>query len=288
MTSIACGQSRLAWQGDRAGSRPRVPRLGGVAGAMLMSILVVDGERSARGHLAARLRGLPDVERVIESASGAEAVEVIRSQRPDVVFLDVRLPGLGGFDVIDAVGREQMPPVVFVTACAEHASRAFDVGALDYLVKPCSEERWRIALDRVRGRLEAGAAATLRRQVHGPVDRGAPGKAIDRIAVSSRGRMLLLQAQDIHWLEARDNYVRLHIGSTFHLVRGKISSFEMRLDSSRFVRVHRGALVNVDHIAEVRSGLRCTVVVLGTGVQLPVGSTRRKELLQRLGNPAVA
>jgi two-component system LytT family response regulator len=251
---------------------------------MAMSILVVDGERRARGHLAARLRGLPDVGRVIESGSGAEAVEVIRSVRPDVVFLDVLLPGLGGFDVIDAVGQERMPLVVFVTACAEYATRAFEVGALDYLVKPYDEDRWRVALDRARSRLETGAAAALHRQVHAQVDRGAPGKSIDRIAVKILRRMIILQVQDIDWLEARDNYVRLHVGNTFHLMRGTISSFETRLDSRRFVRVHRGALVNVDRIAEVRSCPRGHVVVLKTGVKQPVGSTRRDELLQRLGS----
>lgn len=288
MTSTACERPSAIRQGDVSSPRPRSARPGGVTAAMAMSILVVDGERSARGHLSARLRALPDVERVIESGDGAEAVEVIRSQRPDVVFLDVRLPGLGGFEVIDAVGRERMPLVVFVTACAEYASRAFEVGALDYLVKPYDEERWRTALDRARGRLETGAAVALHRQVHAQVDREASGKAIDRIAVKIQGRMILLQPRDIDWLEARDNYVRLHVGSAFHLVRGRISSFETRLDSRRFVRVHRGALVNVDRIAEVRPGLRSNVVVLKTGVQLPVGSTRREELLQRLGSLAVA
>lgn len=285
--------ARAAREGGSSSARtPRrvgafLPRLRAVhpdaaAPAMAMNILVVDGEHSSRAHLCARLRGLPDVERVIESGNGAEAVEIIRSQRPDVVFLDVRLPGLGGFDVIRAVGQGRMPLVVFVTACAEHASRAFEVGALDYLVKPYDEERWRVALDRARSRLETGAAAALHRQVHAPVDRGAPGKAIDRIAVKIMGRMIILQVQDIDWLEARDNYVRLHVGSAFHLVRGKISTFEARLDPRRFVRVHRGALVNVDRIAEVRPGLRSNVVVLKTGMQLPIGSTRREEFLQRL------
>jgi two-component system LytT family response regulator len=255
---------------------------------MAMSVLVVDGERSTRGHLAARLRGVPDVDRVLESGSGAEAVEVIRSERPDVVFLDVRLPGLGGFDVIRAVGPERMPLVVFVTAGAEHATRAFEVGALDYLVKPYDEERWRVALDRARSRLETETTAALHRQVQARLDQGAPGKAIDRIAVKTLGRMIILQVQEIEWLEARDNYVRLHVGDAFHLVRGKISSFETRLDPRRFVRVHRGALVNVDRIAEVRSCPRGHVVVLRAGVKLPVGSTRREELLQRLGSLAGA
>jgi two-component system LytT family response regulator len=269
---------------DIIGPRPRTAHPGGAALAMALSILVVDDERSSRAHLSTRLRCQPDVERVIECGNGAEAVEVIRTQRPDIVFLDVQLPGMTGFDVIHAVGLERMPLVVFVTACEEYATKAFEVDALDFLVKPYDEGRWRAALDRARGRLETGAAAALHRLVHAPVEREEPRKAIDRLAVKVQGRMMLLQVQDIDWLEARDNYVRLHVGSAFHLVRGKISTFEMRLDPRRFLRVHRGALVNVDQVAEVRSGLRGDVVVLKTGVQLPVGVTRREELLQRLGD----
>lgn len=250
---------------------------------MAVTVLVADAEHGPRAHLCSFLRGLPEVERVIECGTGTEAVEVIRARRPDLVFLDVRLPGLSGFEVIQAVGPGRMPPVVLVTACEEHAAMAFEVDALDYLIKPFDDRRCLVALERARRRrLEVGAAAAIHRLLHNLVDHRGP-VAMGRIAVKLQGRTVIVQAEDIDWLEARDNYVRLHVGSTHYLLRGKISSFELRLDPRRFLRVHRGALVNIDRIVEVRSGLRGETVVLTTGVQLPVGSTRRSELLQRLG-----
>jgi two-component system LytT family response regulator len=248
-----------------------------------LTVLVADAEHGPRAHLCSFLRGLPEVERVIECGAGTEAVEVIRARRPDLVFLEVRLPGLSGFEVIQAVGPGRMPPVVLVTACEEHAAMAFEVDALDYLIKPFDERRCLVALERARRRLEVGAAAAIHRLLHNLVDHRGPVEAMGRIAVKLQGRTVIVPAEDIDWLEARDNYVRLHVRGTHYLVRGKISSFELRLDPRRFLRVHRGALVNIDRIVEVRSGLRGETVVLTTGVQLPVGSTRRDELLQRLG-----
>lgn len=250
---------------------------------MAVTVLVTDAEHGARAHLCSFLRGLPEVERVIECGTGTEAVEVIRSQRPDLIFLEVRLPGLSGFEVIQAVGPGRMPPVVFVTGCEEHAAMAFEVDALDYLIKPFDDRRCLVAFERARRRLEVAAAAANNRLFHNLVDHRGPVEAMGRIAVKLQGRTVIVQVEDIEWLEARDNYVRLHVGSAQYLVRGKISSFEMRLDPRRFLRVHRGALVNIDRIVEVRSGLRGETVVLTTGVRLPVGSTRREELLQRLG-----
>ena len=247
------------------------------------TVLVADAEHGPRAHLGSFLRGLPEVERVIECGTGAEAVEVIRARRPDLAFLDVRLPGLSGFEVIQAVGPRRMPPVVLVATCEEHAALAFEVDALDYLIKPFDDPRLLVAFERARRRLEVGAAAAIHRLLHDLVDHRGPAEAMGRIAVKLQGRTLIVQVEDIDWLEARDNYVRLHVGRSHYLVRGRISSFEVRLDPRRFLRIHRGALVRIDRIAEVRSGLRGETVVLTTGVQLPVGSTRRDELLQRLG-----
>jgi two-component system LytT family response regulator len=255
---------------------------------MAVTVLVADAEHGARAHLGSFLRGLPEVERVIECGTGTEAVEVIRTQRPDLVFLEVRLPGRSGFDVIQAVGPGRMPPVVFVTGCEEHAAMAYEVDALDYLIKPFDDRRCLVAFERARRRLEVAAVAAINRRLRSLLDHPGPTEAVDRIAVKLQGRTAIVQVEDIDWLEARDNYVRLHVGSAHYLVRGKISSFEMRLDPRRFLRVHRGALVNVERIVEVRSGLRGDAVVLSTGAQLPVGLTRREELLQRLGLSAGA
>ena len=250
---------------------------------LAVTVLVTDAEHGARANLCSFLRGLPEVERVTECGTGPEAVEVIRAHRPDLVFLEVRLPGLSGFEVIQAVGPRRMPPVVFVTRCEEHAAMAFEVDALDYLIKPFDDRRCLVALERARRRLEVAAAATNNRLRHDPLDHRGPVQAMGRIAVKLRGRTVIVRVEDIDWLEARDNYVRLHVGGAHYLVRGTISSFEMRLDPRRFLRIHRGALVSIDRIVEVRSGLRGETVVLTTGVQLPVGPTRREGLLQRLG-----
>jgi two-component system LytT family response regulator len=248
-----------------------------------ITALVSDAEHRARAHLASFLGRLPEVERVIECASGTETVEVIRAQRPNLVFLEVRLPGLSGFEVIQTVSPARMPPVVFVTECEEHAAMAFEVDALDYLLKPFDDRRCLVAVERARRRLEVATAAAVHPLLQNLAGHRGPGEVVGRLAVKLQGRTVIVRVEDIDWLEARDNYVRLHVGSAHYLVRGKISSFEMRLDSRRFLRVHRGALVNIDRIMEVRSGPRGEAVVLTTGAHLPVGSTRREELLQRLG-----
>lgn len=250
---------------------------------LAMRVLVVTGSAAERARLGALVGAQPDVAQVLEAPDGASAIAAIRTRRPDLVFLGVHLPDLGGFDLIRIIGPERMPLVVFLAERADHALRAFEVEALDYLVTPADEERCRHALDRARHRLMMGAAAARYRALDDPAGRRAAPEPMDRIAVKLQGRMVVMQVADIDWLEARDNYVRIHAGGGYHLVRGKISSFEMRLDPQRFLRVHRGALVNVDRIAEVRSGLRGDVVVLRTGVQVPVGSTRREELRLRLG-----
>lgn len=279
ITRSAVTAIRREADGDLGTVAPPAP----VQPPMAVTVLVADAEDVARVHLCSLLGGQPEVERVIECATGTEAVEAIQAQRPDLVFLEVRLPGLSGFEVIRAVGHGRMPPVVFVTGCEEHAAMAFEVEALDYLIKPFEDRRCLGALERARRRLEFGAAGAIDRLLRSLVDRPRPAEAVDRIAVKLQGRVLIVPVEEIDWLEARDNYVRVHVGAAHHLVRGKISTLETRLDSRRFVRVHRGALVNVDRITEVRSGPRGEVVVLTTGVQLPVGMTRREDLLQRLG-----
>ncbi len=270
-------------QGHDDGPEATPARRKPAVASAVMTVLVADAEPGARFHLCSLLGALPEVERVIECRDGAEAVQVIRARRPDLAFLEVELPGLGGFEVIRAVGPARMPPVVFVTGSEAYASRAFEVDALDYLLKPFDERRCLVALERARRRLELRAAAAVHQVLRNLAERREAGATLDRIAVKLRGRIVIVQVNDIDWLEARDNYVRLHVGRVQYLVRGTISALEARLDPRRFVRVHRGALVNVDRIVEVRSGLRGDTVVLAGGVQVPVGATRRAELLQRLG-----
>lgn len=253
-----------------------------------VSVLVADADAGTRVRLASFLRGVPAVERVIECGTGTEAVDLIRSRRPDLVFLEVRLPGLGGFDVIHAVGRGRMPPVVVVTGGEEHAAMAFEVDALDYLIKPFDDRRCLVALERARRRLEDRAGVAVNRVRRSAAIRQGPAEPAERIAVKLQDRVVFVPVERIDWLEARDNYVRLHVGGVHHLVRSTISTLELRLGPRRFLRVHRGAVVNIDRIVEFRPGLRGGVVVLTTGAQVPVGATRRDELLQRLGVSAGA
>lgn len=255
---------------------------------LALSVLVADADPATRVRLAAFLRGVPEVERVIECGTGTEAVDVIQARRPDLVFLEVRLPGLDGFEVIHEVGPGRMPPVVVVTGGEEHAARAFEVDALDYLIKPFDDRRCLVALERASRRLHDGTGATVSPPLRNLANRPGPTEPLDRLAVKLRDRVIIVPVERIDWLEARDNYVRLHVGGVHHLVRGRISTLEMRLDPRRFLRVHRGAMVNVDRIVEIRSGLRGGMVVLTTGARLPVGATRRDGLLQRLGLSAGA
>jgi two-component system LytT family response regulator len=252
----------------------------------ILTVLVVDDEPPAVERIRALLTALPEPIRVLTCGDGAEAVELIRSSQPDIVFLDIQLPELTGFQVVQAVGPGLMPPVVFVTAHDHFASKAFELEALDYLVKPFEDDRWRLAFERARRRQEATDTAGLRRQLQALVDRLGPVQALDRIAVRLHGRTVIVRVEDIDWLEARDNYVRLHVGNLHYLVRGKISTFEVRLTARGFFRIHRGALVNVDRLTEVRSGTRGEVVVLKSGAQVPVGPSRRDELLRRIGQLA--
>lgn len=247
--------------------------------------LIVDDERLARLKLRRFLDEEPDVEVVGECASGAEAVERIRADRPDLVFLDVQMPGLDGFAVWREArpreaGRERGCRVVFVTAHDEHAVRAFEVEALDYLLKPFDRARFQQTLDRVRRErretLDAKIASLLER-----IER--PAERLDRLVVRSGGRLRFVKLHEVDWIEAEDNYVRLHAGRESHLVRDTLRRLEPRLDPRLFLRIHRSAIVNVEAIAEIRSLFHGDYdVLLRDGTALPVGRTWRDRLLQRL------
>ena len=248
--------------------------------------LIVDDERLARLKLRRFLDEQPDVEIVGECGSGAEAVERIRTERPDLVFLDIQMPGLDGFAVLREIRTREVGPgwsgrVVFVTAHDEHAVRAFEVEALDYLLKPFDRSRFQQTLDRVRRErrqtLDEKIAALLER-----IER--PEPPLDRILVRSGGRMSFVKLRDVDWIEADDNYVRLHAGRETHLVRDTLRRLEPRLDPGLFLRIHRSAIVNVEAIAEIRSLFHGDYdVLLRNGTALPVGRTWRDRLLQRLG-----
>jgi two-component system LytT family response regulator len=231
-------------------------------------VLVVDDESLARRNLTVLLRDDPDIESLIECESGLEAIGEIRKSKPHLVFLDVQMPECGGFDVLELLGGEVPPTIIFVTAYDEYALRAFEAGALDYLLKPFDDARFRRALSRAKDKL-----------AHYALSRSAK-----RLVVKSRGQVLFLDAADIDWIEAADYYACLHVGSDTHIMRRTLSELEKDLGEEKFTRIHRSIIVNLDRIRglELQKGGEYEVV-LKSKVRLQLSRRFRKGLLDRLG-----
>lgn len=249
-----------------------------------LRVLVVDDEEPARRTLAALLEGEPAVTVVGECSSARQAIASIRELSPDAVFLDVRMGGGDGFSVIEEVGVESMPAVVFVTAYDAYAVRAFEVQALDYLLKPFDEERLRAAVARARAAaaLEPEALMERLRALVGSGSAAAGGYA-RRLRVPSSGRTAIVETAEIAWIGAEDYYARLHTASGSYLLRESLRSLEERLDPAEFCRVHRSAIVRLDRVRELRPTFRGdAVAVLKDGSRVRVSRSRRAELEGRL------
>lgn len=252
---------------------------------MTMRTLIVDDEPVARRRLRRLLRAERDVEIAGECADGATAVETIRTTAPDLVLLDVQMPELDGFHVLQALGDTRMPDVIFVTAYDRYAVRAFEVHALDYLLKPVDAGRLGRALERARARL-------AERQ-RGPVDPrllallqdlGAERRYLTRIPVKAEGRVLVIDLADVDWIGAADNYVTLHAGAREHLLRDTMGRLERELDPERFVRIHRSAIVQLDRIRELVSDFHGDFeVVLRDGTRLTLSRSYRAKVEAALG-----
>lgn len=249
--------------------------------------LIVDDEPLAADCVRLALEKQPDIELVGSCASGIEALGAIRDLRPDLVFLDVQMPGMDGFDVIDEIGPDAMPEVVFVTAYDEHALHAFEVHAVDYLLKPFDDARFaectRHAVRRVRG-TDNGAQISklgrvLRDAAQDTAGRGA--QPVTRFLIRERDRMRFVQVDQVDWLEAAGNYVRLHVGPRTHLMRAALAELAAQLDRRHFVRIHRSTIVNVRRICEIQpwSG-GDYIAILNDGTQLRVSRTYRDDFLQ--------
>jgi two-component system LytT family response regulator len=217
-----------------------------------LRILIADDEAPARTRMRRLLGGAGPLSIVGEAADGDEAVRLIRALSLDLVLLDIQMPGRDGFGVIDAVGPEAMPHVVFVTAYDEHALRAFEVRALDYLLKPVALDRLCEALDRVRERMEQPADERRGAQLHDLVETVAPRPLLQRILVHVDERALLVPVERIDWIEADRNYVWLHVAGKALPLRQPISSIEDRLDPQHFLRVNRSVIVRIDAIGELQ------------------------------------
>jgi two-component system, LytTR family, response regulator len=212
-------------------------------------VLIVDDEPLVRRGIAVLLAGEPGIEVVGEARNGTEALTLIRETAPDLAFLDVQMPELDGLGVLAALEPEERPAVVFVTAFDRYAVRAFDLHAVDYLLKPFDDERFRTALARVRGRLQSGSAAAERAAVNALLaELRGTSSGPDRLAVREQGHIVLVPVDEIDWIEAADNYVRLHRGRQYHLLRESLARLEETLDRRRFARIHRSAMVNLARV----------------------------------------
>jgi len=252
-------------------------------------VLVVDDEPIARSGMIALLGRDPELTVVGECGDGLTAVSAIGNLNPDLVLLDVQMPEADGFDVLRAIGSERMPVVIFVTAYDQFAVKAFEVNALDYLLKPFDDERFTAALERAKRALRQDSMdlADLGRRVAGLLDQtaaGLTGRPLTRLIVKETGRAIFLSVDELDWIEAADYCVKLHVRGHTHLVRQSMQSLEGRLDPQRFFRVHRSALVNLDRVREIQPLFKGEhVVILHDGTRLKLSRNRKDSLEQLLG-----
>jgi two-component system LytT family response regulator len=249
--------------------------------------VVADDEPLARRGIRQLLAAEADVEVVAEARNGRETVHAVRSLGPDLLFLDVQMPSMDGFAVLRALGAGRLPSVIFITAYDEFAVRAFEAQAVDYLVKPIEEARFAAALARTRERMRSMAAVELTERLSSLLSdderaRLTRGLGVTRLLVPTAGGDLVLDVGEIDWIEADDYYAAIHTRGRRHLMRQSLAVLEQRLDAARFVRAHRGAIVNIDRVRELRAESGDTVLVLRDGTRVPVSRRRREQVARRL------
>jgi len=249
-----------------------------------MKALIVDDEPLAREGMALLLRDEPAISSIAEARNGAEAVDLIRAQAPDLVLLDVQMPEMDGFGVLRAIGAESMPPVIFVTAHDRYAIQAFEENAIDYLLKPVTRERCSQALARVRERIGVGVdnrhVMSLLQQL------AAPPKYLARVALRSAGKISFVNLEDILYVQAAENYVQLHLRTVRHLLHVPIATFENSLDPQLFLRIHRSLIVNVKHVQELETGPHGEyIVVLHGGTKLQSSRSYHEKIKSWASNP---
>ncbi|MGO8732590.1 MAG: LytR/AlgR family response regulator transcription factor [Terriglobia bacterium] len=249
---------------------------------MPIRTIVVDDEELGRKRISALLKSEADIELVAECGDAATANQAIVREKPDLLLLDIQMPGQDGFSVLEALEEEQRPVVVFVTAYDQYALRAFEAQALDYLLKPFNRARFQKVMQRVRVQIARKQRdevderlASLIKQVRGS------GKYLGRIVIRSAGRVSFLHVDDVDWFEACANYVQLHIGKESHLLRGTMGTLEKRLDPDKFVRIHRCTIVRIDRIKELLSSFEGDyLVVLRDGTRLSLSRGYRRHFEQ--------
>ncbi|HYP29971.1 MAG TPA: LytTR family DNA-binding domain-containing protein [Blastocatellia bacterium] len=260
--------------------------------------LIVDDESLAREALLVMLNDDPEMELIAECRNGKEAVAAIREQSPDVVFLDIQMPEMDGFQVVEEVGVMQMPITIFVTAYDKHALRAFEAHALDYLLKPFDHDRFNTALQRAKtfvrqqklGEISESLFAMLQdmklktgeslsETTIKKTDKTTNEAPIDRVVIKSSGRIYFLKVEEIDWVEGAGDNLSLHSGSQTHLIRETMGNFHAKLDSQKFLRIHRSTIVNIDRIKEIRPLFKGDyVITLTSGIRLKVSRGYRRGL----------
>ena len=250
-----------------------------------LCILVADDEAPARQRITDLLRRETRAAEILEASDGLATVETIQGRRPDLVFLDVQMPELNGLEVIAAVGAERMPLTVFVTAYDQHAIRAFEANALDYLLKPFSDERFEKTMGRAISRMDERSAREFGRQIMRMVSAAPKDDApLDRLVVKSAGSTSFLRVAEIDWIEAAGVYANLHVGGREILYRAPLNELAERLDPVRFVRVHRSAIVNIESIQRLEPISHGEFeVVMKDGSRAKISRTYRRQLEKRLG-----
>jgi two-component system LytT family response regulator len=250
---------------------------------MTIRALIVDDEPLARERLRHLLRDARDIQVVGECRDGPSALEAVRATKPDLMFLDVQMPELDGFEVLQSLDPREIPVVVFVTAYDRYAIDAFEVQALDYLLKPFDRDRFHKTLQRVREHLRADESMPRRIEA---LLRALParGDRAQRLVVRSAGRVVFLPVAEIDWIEAADNYVRLHAGKHVHVMRETMQRLEATLDPSRFVRIHRSTMVNLDRVRELQPWFHGEyVLILEDGTKLVTGRAHRERIDRLMG-----
>ena len=253
--------------------------------------LIIDDEPLARRNIRLLLEKDPQIEILEECRNGREAVKAINTHSPDLIFLDIQMPEMDGFDVLARVGPEHIQAIIFVTAFDQYALKAFDVHALDYLLKPFDDERFAHALERAKTQIEAREIDRLSKRLLALLEEresertGAREQTnyLTRLMIKVAGRVTLLKVEDIDYVEADGNYAKLHVGKKSHLLREKMNDLEGRLDPAKFVRIHRSVIVNLDRIKEMHPHFNGDyIVVLQDGQKLRLSRSRRENLEARL------
>ena len=252
---------------------------------MKIRTLIVDDEPLALERLGTLLREDPEIEIVGECTNGLEALSAIKAEAPDLIFLDVQMPELDGFGVVAALSNAKMPTIIFVTAYDKFALRAFEVHALDYLLKPFDRERFQKSLRRAIDQIKRNESDELSQRLSSLIAELKPeAKPLDRLAVKVDGRVLLVRLEEIDWIEAADNYVSLHVGNESHLHRETMSALEVKLAPSQFIRISRSIIVNVEKIKELQPMFHGDyVVILSNGTRLHLSRNYRENLNHLLG-----